>query len=221
MIQISPSVLAGDFSQLADQVNAMHTAGADMIHLDVMDGHFVPNITFGAPIIKCLRPKTNIFFDAHLMISHPHKYLQDFAAAGCDMLTFHIESDSDTGECLDILDKLGVPAGLAIKPGTPVSLLEPYLDRLAMVLVMTVEPGFGGQKFMADMLPKLDTLCAIRRARGLSFDLQVDGGVDMTTAPLVAAHGANILVAGSALYSLSDYADGVTRLRAAAEAALS
>ena len=220
MIKIAPSVLACDLSRLAQEVAAMEQAGADMIHLDVMDGHFVPNISFGAPVIKSLRPVGSIVFDTHLMISDPLAYLDDFASAGCDMLTFHTECASDIAATLQGIKSRGMKAGLVLKPKTPAEAILPYLADIDMALVMTVEPGFGGQKFMPDMCAKISALRRASDEKGLSLDIQVDGGIDLTTAPIAVAHGANVLVAGSSLYGQPDYAQAIQKLRTCAQQAL-
>ena len=220
MIKIAPSVLACDLSRLAQEVAAMEQAGADMIHLDVMDGHFVPNISFGAPVIKSLRPVGSIVFDTHLMISDPLAYLDDFASAGCDMLTFHIECVSDIAATLQGIKSRGMKAGLVLKPKTPAEAILPYLADIDMALVMTVEPGFGGQKFMPDMCAKISALRRAADEKGLSLDIQVDGGIDLTTAPIAVAHGANVLVAGSSLYGQPDYTQAIQKLRTCAQQAL-
>ena len=196
----------------------MEAAGADMIHIDVMDGHFVPNISFGMPVIKSLRPVTNLIFDVHLMISDPLRYLGDFAKAGADMIVFHLESDSDVKATIDEIHRLGKKAGISIKPGTPAQALLPYMKDIEMALVMTVEPGFGGQKFMPDMMEKLRILRAYCQENGLDVDLQVDGGIDLNTAPIAVENGANVLVAGSALFGKPDYTAAVAALRKVCEA---
>lgn len=171
-----------------------------MLHIDVMDGHFVPNITLGAPIVKSLRKCTSLIFDVHLMISDPYKYIPDFIDAGADIITFHIESDSDTKKTVELIKNSDVKAGISLKPGTPAEEVFPYLDDLDMVLVMTVEPGFGGQSFMENQLSKIEIIRAECKKRGLDTDIQVDGGITDATAPLVINAGANVLVAGSYVF---------------------
>ena len=217
MVKISPSILASAFSRLVREVSAMEAAGVDMVHIDVMDGHFVPNISFGMPVIKSLRPVTNLIFDVHLMISDPLRYLGDFVKAGADMITFHLESDSDVKATVDEIHRLGKKAGISIKPGTPAEALLPYMKDIEMALVMTVEPGFGGQKFMPDMMEKLRILRAYCQENGLDVDLQVDGGIDLKTAPIAVENGANVLVAGSALFGKPDYTVAVADLRKVCE----
>lgn len=200
MIKVSPSILASDFSKLGEEAAACETAGAQMLHIDVMDGHFVPNITLGAPVVKSLRKCTAKEFDVHLMISDPLKYIPDFHSAGADIITFHIEADSDTKKTVELIKSLGIKAGIALKPATPAEAVFPYLDDLDMVLVMTVEPGFGGQSFMENQLDKIKAVREECNKRGLNTDIQVDGGITDATAPLVISAGANVLVAGSFVF---------------------
>ena len=213
MIKISPSILAADFSNLGQEARDMDAAGVEMLHIDVMDGHFVPNISFGAPVYKMIRKDFSGFFDVHLMISEPLRYIDDFVKAGADIITFHVECDSDIQATIDKIKAAGKKVGLVLKPKTPASAVKPYLEQLDMVLVMTVEPGFGGQSFMHDMMPKVKELREMIDASGKEIDLEVDGGVNADTAKICVANGANVLVAGSYLFGKEDYKAAADSLR--------
>ena len=197
-----------------EEIARMDKAGADWMHLDVMDGHFVPNLTFGAPIIKWVRPFSDKPFDVHLMISDPLRYIDDFADAGADIITFHIESDSDIDKTIDKIKSRGIKAGLVLKPKTPAEAVFPYLDRLDLVLVMTVEPGFGGQSFMADMMPKVEAIKAEINRRGLNVLIEADGGIGDATIAEVARAGVDVSVAGTAVFKAENPSQAIKRLAA-------
>ena len=197
---VSPSILAADFANLENQLQEASKAGAQLIHLDVMDGHFVPNISFGPPVIASLRSKSAAIFDAHLMISHPQKYIESFHQAGCDHITFHLESDCNAQEVIDLIHSFGMSAGISIKPSTEPEIILPYLDKIEMLLIMTVEPGFGGQSFMPEMLERIGLARKHSEKVNPGLHIQVDGGIKADTAQLVKDAGSNCLVAGTAFF---------------------
>lgn len=203
-MKVSASVLTCDFAHMADELRFVEETGADMLHLDVMDGVFVPNLSFGPPVIARLRPLTSLFFDVHLMMQVPERLLDAFAEAGADLINIHLECDSPIDESLRHIRALHKKAAVTLKPGTPAEAAYPYLDDVDMVLVMTVEPGFGGQSFMEDMLPKIAALRREAARRGKALDIQVDGGIGEQTAPLAVRAGANVAVVGSALFNAAD-----------------
>lgn len=206
-MKISPSMLASDYANLEAELKKCESA--ELIHLDVMDGHFVPNISIGAPVIKAMKRVCSVPFDVHLMISDPLKYIEDFADAGADIITFHTECESDINETINKILECGCKAALAVKPATPVEAVYPYIDKLSMVLVMTVEPGFGGQSFMENMMPKIERL----RADFPDIDIQVDGGVNAETIKACARAGANVFVAGSAVFKSENPQETIALLR--------
>jgi len=212
-IEIAPSILDADFARLADEIAAIESAGVNMVHLDVMDGHFVPNITIGPPVIAKLRKCSGLVFDSHLMISEPAKYAERFVEAGADHITFHIEAAERSDKLIDRLHELGVTAGICLNPETPVEAIEKIAPLCDMVLVMTVRPGFGGQKFMPEAAKKI---ARIREIVGPDIRIEVDGGIDPQTTPIVVSYGADTLVVGKAIFSKSDRIAAIKAIRQAA-----
>ena len=201
---LSPSLLAADFTKLGQQLEQIEKGGAQYIHLDVMDGIFVPNISFGIPVIKSIRKSSNLIFDVHLMIVEPERYVEAFRKAGADIINFHIEATKDAASTLSKIKSLGAKTGITIKPNTPVSEIVPYLENVDMVLIMTVEPGFGRQKFMADKMEKVTELVKIREQKNLKFDIEIDGGVNINNVKEILDTGVNVIVAGSAVFGAED-----------------
>lgn len=213
MTIISPSVLACDFSRMGEEVKKIEEAGAEWVHLDVMDGMFVPNISFGLPVIAALRPNSSLVFDVHLMIEEPMRYIGEFVKAGADYITVHLEACSDVAATLSAIRAAGAKSGLSIKPATPAEAVYPYLDLCDMVLVMTVEPGYGGQSYIPACGEKVAVLRKEIDRRGAQILIEVDGGIHQGTAPLVKEAGADVLVAGSAVFGKPDYAAAINALR--------
>ena len=199
-IKISPSILSADFSQLGLEIKNLENSGADMIHVDVMDGHFVPNLTIGPPVIKALRKYTNIPFDVHLMINPVHKYIKDYAESGADIITIHPEATASLQESIDEIKKFKKKVGLSLNPDTKIQVIEKYLNQIDLVLVMSVFPGFGGQKFIKDVLKKIERLSEIKDKNSFKFDIEVDGGINFSNFKEVLEAGANILVSGTTIF---------------------
>ncbi len=212
-ILISPSLLSADFANLADQVAMIEEAGADWLHLDIMDGHFVPNITFGAPVVAAIRKVTSLSLDVHLMIADPVGYAPQFADAGTDWFTFHVEAVDDTGEAIDIVQRLGMKAGASVKPATPADALYPHLPQLDLALVMSVEPGFGGQSFMPESIAKIAGLNKAVSKSGNSTFIEVDGGISSDIAGAVVDAGVNVMVAGTAVFGAKDPKAAISSLK--------
>ena len=215
MTKIAPSILSADFAKLGAEVEDIRLGGADYVHFDVMDGRFVPNISIGIPVLKSLRRATEMFIDAHLMILEPIRYAEAFCRAGADLVNFNVESDSleNILSAINVTKSLGKKAGVTLKPGTQAEAVLPFLEKVDLVLVMTVEPGFGGQSFMSEMLPKISAIREYIEKHKPGCELEVDGGIDASTAALVKAAGANVLVAGSAVFRADDRARAIREIR--------
>ncbi|PAD21152.1 ribulose-phosphate 3-epimerase [Terribacillus saccharophilus] len=217
MTKIAPSILSADFANLANEIRDVEKGGADYIHVDVMDGHFVPNITIGPLIVEAIRPVTKLPLDVHLMIENPDQYIEAFIKAGADIITVHQEACVHLHRTIMMIKEQGVKAGVVLNPATPVSLIEEILPELDMVLLMTVNPGFGGQRFIPSVLKKVEELSRLREALELDFEIEIDGGVNIETAGLCTDAGADVLVAGSAVYNQEDRAAAIAAIREAAE----
>ena len=199
-IQISPSILSADFSQLANEIKRLENGGADMIHVDVMDGHFVPNLTIGPPVIKSLKKHSSILFDVHLMISPVHKYIKAYADAGADIITIHPEATNDINSSISLIKELNKKVGVSLNPETKVDIIIEHLDKIDLVLIMSVNPGFGGQKFMPEVLSKIGELKKLRSTKDLDFDIEIDGGINFENSKIAIKAGANILVSGTTIF---------------------
>tara|TARA_Y100001970_G_scaffold275566_1_gene376978 strand:+ start:978 stop:1637 length:660 start_codon:yes stop_codon:yes gene_type:complete len=199
-IQISPSILSADFSKLGDDIKRLEDSGADMIHVDVMDGHFVPNLTIGPPVIKSLRKYTKLPFDVHLMINPVHKYIKDYSDAGADIITFHPEATENISETINLIKSLNKKVGISLNPNTEINAAEKYLDKIDLILVMSVYPGFGGQKFISDVINKIKDLNQIRKGKKLNFQIEIDGGINFETSKIAIEAGVDILVSGTAVF---------------------
>jgi ribulose-phosphate 3-epimerase len=213
MIKIAPSILSADFSKLGDEIKAVELAGADYIHVDVMDGHFVPNITMGPLVVNAIRPLTKLPLDVHLMVENPDLYIEDFAAAGADIITVHAEAAVHLHRTIQMIKKTGVRAGVVLNPATPSESLKHIIQDIDLVLLMTVNPGFGGQSFIHSVIPKIKEVANLVKELGLDVEIEVDGGVNAETAPLCIEAGANVLVAGSAIYGKKDLKGAISAIR--------
>ncbi|KYG89463.1 ribulose-phosphate 3-epimerase [[Bacillus] sp. KCTC 13219] len=219
MIKIAPSILAANFAKLGQEVKEVEAAGAELIHIDVMDGHFVPNISFGSIVLDAIRPLTSLPLDVHLMIENPDQYIEQFAKAGADYITVHVEACRHLHRTIQLIRSYGVKPGVVLNPHTPIESIQHVLEDIDMVLFMTVNPGFGGQKFISSVVPKIAALSKIIKERGLTIDIEIDGGITAETIVPCAEAGANIFVAGSAIYNQEDRVAALQQIKAAGEAA--
>jgi len=213
MRKIAPSILSADFTKLGEEIEAVEAAGADYIHIDVMDGHFVPNITVGPMIVKAARKVTDLPLDVHLMIENPERYIDDFVRAGSDLIAVHVETVTHLHRLLGVIQDAGIKAGTALNPATPLSSIQHVLHNLDMVVLMTVNPGFGGQSFIPEVLPKIEELKRIIEQKGIEVDIEVDGGINVENISQVARAGANVFVAGNAVFGSQDYAETIALMR--------
>lgn len=213
MVKIAPSILSADFSKLGEEISDVEKGGAELIHVDVMDGHFVPNITIGPLVVESIRPITKLPLDVHLMIENPDQYIESFAKAGADYITVHVEACRHLHRTIQLIKSFGVKAGVVLNPATPVQLIEPILEELDIVLLMSVNPGFGGQKFIPSVLNKIKQVRDLAIEKGVQLEIEVDGGVNEQTAPLCVEAGATILVAGSAVYNQEDRGKAISILK--------
>ncbi|GHH96515.1 ribulose-phosphate 3-epimerase [Neobacillus kokaensis] len=213
MVKIAPSILSADFSKLGEEITAVEAAGADYIHVDVMDGHFVPNITIGPLIVEAIRPVTKLPLDVHLMIENPDQYIEAFVKAGADYITVHVEACRHLHRTIQNIKSFGIKAGVVLNPATPVDTIQHIVADVDMVLLMSVNPGFGGQKFIPEVLSKISQVKQMAEAKGLNIEIEVDGGVNADTARQCVEAGANVLVAGSAIYNQENYANAISQLR--------
>jgi len=213
MVKIAPSILSADFSKLGEEILAVEKGGADYIHIDVMDGHFVPNITIGPLIVEAIRPITKLPLDVHLMIENPDQYIEAFAKAGADYITVHVEACRHLHRTIQNIKSFGIKAGVVLNPATPVESIQHIIGEIDMVLLMSVNPGFGGQKFIPEVLPKIRKVKEMAEQKGVDMEIEIDGGVNPETAKLCMEAGANVLVAGSAIYNQEDYAEAISMIR--------